>query len=171
MTLERIVLIFAGLLGLAAFFFPFLHLPEEATISEISGINYVKYTIDGLQAEDGGLIREFIGDLQILWNDAVSINGYIGFGLMLFMLLGPFFFVLYSLGHLFRGLRGKQYRRGIFFSVIFMGVGWLTFYLLSFDLEIKVNFFRMAGIGFWMAFAALILAGISLFFEKGTSAT
>lgn len=180
MNAERITLILAGLVGIAAFFLPFLHLKPEGIgknliDAEISGYSYVMTVLDAAEVQEypeGRAIMEVLGEL--FENSQKIENKALWAGVML-VLTGPIFFLLYSLGHLFRGISGSSYKRGIFFTFLFTAFAWGVFYWLSdksnveiLDLEVgpQFNFFKMAGLGFWMAAGAVLTAALSLFFSK-----
>ena len=176
MKLDRIVLILSGLAGIAAFFLPFIN-QDYLLGGEMaaSGYNYVMTSLDAsgtLEFEEGrntwNLVWDFI-------KSAGSPADYAAIAGTLFTLAGPFLFLLFSFGYIIRGLRGKQYRNGIFLSLLFLGIAWASFYFLGASpaqtlftdaLETPLNFFSMAGLGFWLAFGSMITAAFSLFFAK-----
>ena len=113
-----------------------------------------------------------MGELWSNTADGKDLALVVGF---ILVMSGPLYFLSYSIGYLIRGLRGKQYQRGIFFTIVYIGVAWLVFYLLGqqnsgklFGLEtgIPFNFFKMAGIGCWLAIGSMVAAAFSLFFAK-----
>ena len=179
MKLEKIILVLGGLLGITGFFFPFLHLDTSAIGLQmgevsISGYTYVRGFLDNF-----GLL-EFDGDVRWLrwsgelWAASSSPVGLTKAILMSFVLSLPILMLLYSVGHFFRGLFGKQYKRGIIFNLLFMAIAWGTFYFISMDGSYSflgetatetLNFFKIAGLGYWLSFGGIFLAGISLFFE------
>lgn len=183
MKLEQLILILGAILGIAGFFFPYLHLDTSAiglSMGEISmsGYSYVRCFLDNF-----GLL-EFDGDYRWLrwsaelWNEASEPIGLGKAIALTFVQSLPIMMLLYSIGHLFRGLTGKQYKRGIMFNLLFMGLAWGTFYFISMDgnylflgekVDQTLNFFKIAGLGYWMSFGGIFLAGLSLFFEKKSS--
>lgn len=89
--------------------------------------------------------------------------------------LGPFMFAIYGLSYVLKALARKQYKRGIFINLLYMGVAFLTFFLiqekssvsiLGLDIGAKMNFFKMAGMGYWVSFSGMMVAAFSLFFGK-----
>ena len=176
MKLDRTVLILSGLTGVAAFFLPFINhdylLGGEMAAS---GYNYVMTSLDAsgtLSFEEGrniwSLFQEYI-------QSAGSPADYAAIAGTLFTLAGPLIFLIFSLGYIFRALRGKQYRNGIFLSLLFLGIAWASFHFLGTSPaqtlfpdapEGTLNFFGMAGLGFWLAFGSMIAAAFSLFFAK-----
>ncbi|MEO0474070.1 MAG: hypothetical protein AAF206_30960, partial [Bacteroidota bacterium] len=145
----------------------------------ISGYNYVRTALDYFQVIDYPGGRDMINLVQDLWGNAQQMEnkGLILGGVV--ALLGPIFFLLYSLGHFFRGLAGKQYKRGIFFMLLFSGYSYLVMFLLNQktttevlgqEIGIKLSFLEVAGPGFWVAVGAIFLAAISVFFEKKKAA-
>jgi hypothetical protein len=180
MNLERIILTLAGAVGIAAFFFPFLRLQpdglgEKVLDIPVSGYSYTLTALDAAEVYDypeGKHLLEVVGEL--FQNSEKLENKALWAGVML-VLTGPIFFVLFSLGHFIRGLAGKPYKRGIFFALLFTGFAWLIFFLLSgksnvevlgHEIGLQFNFFKMAGLGFWMAAGSVLAAAFSLFFSK-----
>lgn len=180
MKLDRIVLVLAGLGGIAAFFLPFFHfkasvLGLNVADFNMSGFDYVAALLnnfDVISYPEGKKILRFVGELWSNTSDGQDLALMIGF---LLILSGPIYFLTYSLGYVIQGIRGKQYQKGIFFTIIYVGVAWLVFYLMGqqnsgqlFGLEtgIPFNFFKMAGIGCWVAIGSMLAAAFSLFFAK-----
>lgn len=175
MRTEQLLLIIAGLAGIAAFFFPFIHFPDitilgaELRDMTISGHGLIMGILDRFDLVQSASGSHIIGNILDLWQSSTSIQQYLVFiGIMLFV-IGPLIFLLYCLGYLFRGLRGKSYKRGIFTALLYMGLGWLAFYLAGSEDGLALNFFNQVGIGFWIAWGAVVLAALSVFFEKNTS--
>ena len=180
MKLEQLVLALGGLLGISGFFLPFLHLDTaqlglDAGEISISGYTYVRGLLDNY-----GLVP-FDGDTSWLrWSGEVWASGsnpldFVKAVGLTFTLSLPIIMVIYSLGHFMRGVLGKKYRYGIVINLLFMGLAWGTFFLITMDgnysflgeqVEESLNFFRLAGLGYWLAFGGIFLAGLSLFFEK-----
>lgn len=187
MRIEQIMLFLAGALIVGGFFLPFLtyELPVVGE-TQLSGYSITRTILDEagvVDYEDKKLTSEFFKDLMTkntTWKEYLSIFG------MIFVMFGPFFYLLFGLGYLIKGLIGRSYKRGIWFNFIFLGIGWATFWWTSqlftekaeraiskvkvlkglFNPEVKVSFFEAAGIGFWLCFAAIFVAGFSLIFEK-----
>lgn len=172
MNLERIVLTLSGLAIVAAFFLPYMHIrlevAEGVSIGEVtvSGLSIVQTGLDAAGVLPDASAKTLVDFLGKAWNGTENMQE-IGLvtGLM-FVMAGPFIFLLYSLGYLFRGLAGRQYKRGIFFTIAYTGIAWLVCWLLGRELEMSLNFFRMAGLGFWLAFGGMFAAAFSLFFAK-----
>lgn len=187
MRIEQIMLFLAGAAIVGSFFLPFLHY-EFPGIGEtqLSGYSITRTILDEsgvTDYEDKKLTTEFFKDLiteNTNWEEYLSIGG------MIFVMLGPFFYLLFGLGYLFKSFIGKSYKRGIWFNILFLGIGWATFWWTSqlfteklsgvvdkvkilkglVNPEVKVTFFEAAGVGFWICFAAVFVAGFSLIFEK-----
>ncbi|MCI4670166.1 MAG: hypothetical protein MRZ79_18665 [Bacteroidia bacterium] len=187
MRIEQIMLLAAGLMIAGAFFLPFLTY-EFPVIGEtqLSGYSITRTILDeaGVSPyEDKKLTSDFFTDLikeNTTWKEYLSIFG------MLFTILGPFFYLLFGLGYLFKSFLGKSYKRGIWFNLLFLAIGWASFWWTSqlitekinnsvanikildklINPEVSVNFFQAAGVGFWLCFAAIFIAGFSLIFEK-----
>lgn len=180
MRLEQIMLIIAGLAGLGAFFLPFLHFEQnllgikiaEATVSGYSYTTAWLDYFDLYQTEHGKAIIDLITNL---WENISEPKGYVQMAGLFIVLTGPVFYLLLSLGYLFRGLTGRSFKRGVMFNLFFLALGWGIFFWISQDKSTQIlgkevgldfNFFAMAGPGFWVAFAAVFVAGFSLLFEK-----
>jgi len=189
MKLEQLLLILAGLTGIGAFFLPFVEI-NTAILStsgdqlSVSGYTFTRVVLDrfGLLEFDQG--KGLILALEQMWNAAKAWEGYLTVGGFIAILVAPLIYVLYSLGYIFRGLTGRSYKCGIWFNLLFMGAGYGFFFWLSqrFSTSInflgqevtaglKFNFFEMVGIGYWLAFAAVFVAGFSLIFEKPKAKT
>lgn len=180
MKLERIVLALGGLIGIAGFFLPFLHLDTaalglakgEVSMSGFSNVMSLLDNFDVLVFEGDQRWLQWSSELWSAASTPIDIGKAVGLSLILSL---PLFLLLYSLGHLLRGLFGGQYKRGVMLNLLFMGVAWGVFYLISMDgsytflgeeATSPLNFFKIAGPGYWMAFAGIMVAGMSLFFEK-----
>lgn len=177
MNLERLMLILAGLAIIAACFLPFYLLELnvfDITLSKLT-LNteqYVRAGLDAAQIGEGGEGNGSAGKLiDILgqelknaakWQDYAALAGIV------FVLLGPIFYLLYGLGYLFRGLAGKQFKHGIFFNILYPIASFGILYWISTNnlLNLDVGFLNIANVGFWISFAAIWVAGFSLLFAK-----
>jgi len=170
MKLEQIILTISGIAILAALFLPFIALPASMTGEEqslqLTGLGFVQTLLDqfDLTSYDDG--EALMGMVSEKWEQAEDFRGLgLVIGLLL-VLAGPVWFGLHALGYILRGLRGKQYGRGIFFAILFLVFSWLVFWLWGNATGIALNFFNQALMGFWIGFGGMILAAFSLFFEK-----
>lgn len=171
MKIEKVVLLIGGLACIAGFFLPYLSMGNQS----ISGFGETMTVLDYFD-----LVEYKNGDwaLELFTNNLESIADVQGYGLLAMLaivLLGPLIFALYGLSYVIKALAKKQYSRGVFVNLLFMGFAWLTFYLLQehnsvnvlgMDLGAKLNFFKMAGLGYWVAFSGMMVAAFSLFFGK-----
>ncbi len=170
MKFEQIVLTLSGIAILAALFLPYIELSASITGEEqalqLTGVGFVQALLDqfGVISHDGGeALMDIVAEK---WGQAEDFRGLgLVIGLLL-VLAGPVWFGLYALGYILRGLQGKQYGRGIFFAMVFLGFSWLIFWLWGNATGISLNFFHQALWGFWIGFGGMILAALSLFFEK-----
>jgi hypothetical protein len=154
---------------IGASFLPYLSLEVAGQdVVQLSGYSMVETLLSKFEIIQEGIDSRWA---DMLWNswmenaDGTAKAGVAGF---LLVMAGPFIFTLYALGYVFRGLAGKQYKRGIFFTLLFLGASWAIFYFLSkptFGFE--MSFFKAAGPGFWVAFGGMLAAAFSLFFERG----
>ncbi|MEO0897071.1 MAG: hypothetical protein AAFY71_11775 [Bacteroidota bacterium] len=184
MRLEQILLLLAGLVLVACFFLTFLNWEPKLMGMKVGETQYSGYAMtrtlldeaEILEYEDTKLTSNMITELveeANTWQDYSAIAGIV------FVLLGPLFYLLLGLGYIVRAFRGKSYKRGIWFNLIFLGAGWGAFWWASkvvtdkaafvknaLNTSIDVSFFEVASIGFWLAFAAVFVAGFSLIFEK-----
>ena len=183
MRIEQVLLLFAGLLIVAAFFLPFLQYEFPGIgKTELSGYTLTRTIVDeagGPEYEHKKLTVEFFQEMfkrEATWKEYLSLAG------MAFVMLGPFFYLLLGLGYVVKGFIGRSYKRGIWFNFLFVGLAWAAFWWTGqvltdkvsfikdiFNKEIQVSFFEAAGMGFWICFGAVILAGLSLIFEKPKS--
>ena len=98
----RLILILAGLLGIMAFFLPFMTFEKsilgvEVVNKSMSGYTALRTMLDnwGLYDYDGGkVLTELLGDF---WNEANSGKDYLLAMGLTFALLGPIIFVFYAL--------------------------------------------------------------------------
>lgn len=167
-TTERILLTLSGLAGIVAFFLPFLQFNNFIKDITFGGMTYAKAGLDLADLGSYPLQREFFAIFLENWQQA-SLMGTLKHAVMAFVLLGPVFFLLHSVGHFFRGLVGSHYKRGIFFALLYMGVSWLTFTYMGSEFNLKMSFFNSVGLGFWMGFGAIVLAALSAFFDTSNS--
>lgn len=175
MRFEQIALLLGGLAIIGACFLPFIELSGEmlgpgANSTKVSGMSVVQAILDktGVQSYSEG--QDLMNFFQSKWSDpntSIQQKGLLG-GIWI-ILFGPLFFALHALGYIFKGLRGKQYSRGIFFTLLFVGLGWLIFWLFGKEDGQSYNFFSTVQTGFWVAIGGMLLAAFSLFFEKGGS--
>ena len=180
MKKDRVVLLIAGLLGIVAFFLPYFtfeksFLGVQVVNKSMSGYTYVRTVLDMLEiySYDGGkVVVQLIEDL---WNSAAGAKDYLLASGAAFVLTGPLIFLIFSISYVIKALKGKTYSRGIFFTLIYAGIAWLVFFFISRDnttevlgqqIGIKLEFFKMASAGFWLAFSGMVLAALSLFFAK-----
>jgi hypothetical protein len=182
MRLEQIMLVVAGLMGIGAFFLPFLQF-EQSFLGlklldlSLSGWSYTQAWLDYFGLYQSKVGAEVIRTLIQLWESASELKGKAQLAGIFFVMTGPVIYLLYSLGYLIRGLLGRSFKRGILFNLLFMPLAWGLMYWLSqdhstslFDDKLKIgldlNFFSLAGPGYWLAFAAVFVAGFSLLFER-----
>ncbi len=171
MKIEKVVLLIGGLACIAGFFLPYLNFGGQS----ISGFGETMTILDYFN-----LVEYQNGEwaLELFSNNLDTIAGIQGYGLLIMLaivLVGPLFFTIYGLSYIIKALAGKQYKRGVFVNLLFMGFAWLTFFLfqeqnsvnvLGMDLGANLNFFKMAGIGYWVMFSGMMIAAFSLFFGK-----
>lgn len=176
MKLDRIFLLLAALGGLGSIFLPFFnsdYLLDKQM--EVSAYNYGQV----IAHETGNMdYPESTGFWNGTWNLSKSITtpaDYATVGGVLYVLALPVLFIFFFLSYLFKALRGKQYSNGIFITLLSLGIAWAAFYFLSpasahalfgVETEGSLNFFAIAGPGFWLAFGSMIAAAFSLFFAK-----
>lgn len=171
MKLEKVVLLIGGLACVAGFFLPYLTLAGQSVSGYGETMTLLDY-FDVVEYKNG----EWAIDL--FTNNLDNLGGVKEYGvtaMIAIVLLGPFIFALYGLSYIIKALARKQYKRGVFVNLLFMGFAWLTFFLiqeqstvsvLGMDIGAKLNFFKMAGLGYWVAFSGMMVAAFSLFFGK-----
>ncbi|MDW3647662.1 MAG: hypothetical protein R8P61_11390 [Bacteroidia bacterium] len=176
MKLDRIFLFIAALAGLGSLFLPFFnndYLLDSQM--QVSAYNYGQVAANATGTYE---YAESNGFWNATWNLTKSINqpqDYATVAGAFFTLALPAIFLLFFLGYMLKALRGKQYSNGIFLTLLSLGIAWASFYFMSAesaqalfgpDVETPLNFFGMAGIGFWAAFGSMLAAAFSLFFAK-----
>ncbi|RMG29465.1 MAG: hypothetical protein D6730_03915 [Bacteroidetes bacterium] len=164
-TVERTLLSISGLAGIAAFFLPFFRAGRFFSDIALSGFSFVQAGLDAGGVGAYPAQKQAFMTFLESWQQA-SMLGMLKYAALAFVWLGPVFFVLYSLGHFFRGLAGRHYKRGIFFALLYMGAGYLVFRFLGPEMGLEYGFFDAVGPGFWVGFTAIIVAAFSAFFEK-----
>ncbi|MDX2286750.1 MAG: hypothetical protein NW241_21470 [Bacteroidia bacterium] len=187
MRLEQLMLVIAGLLGIGAFFLPFLSFESalfgvQLASVHISGLSLTQSLLDFFKVIEHPEGRAAFDIARAFVEQASSPMDYARIAGGAFILAGPFIYLLYALGYLVRGLAKRQFKRGILFNILFPAAAWAILYFLfrvetpelpagellkAVQIEIpRLNFFTFAGIGFWLAFAGIWIAGFSLLFEK-----
>lgn len=164
-TIERFLLTISGLTGIVAFFLPFLHFKKFILNIQFGGMTYVKAALDLAGQGKHPIQKEFFEVFLESWQQA-SLTGMFKHAALAFILMGPVLFLIHSIGHFFRGLAGKQYQRGIFFALFYMLFSWLIFKYTGAEYDLALNFFKAVGMGFWLGFGAIVVAALSVFFEK-----
>ena len=180
MKTGRVMLIFAGLIGILAFFLPYLTFEKsilgvEVVNKSMSGYTELLTLLDRLGIYEYGkgiVLTELINDF---WQSANSGRDYLLFAGLMFTLAGPMIFAIYSINYIIRGIMGKPYNNGFFFTVIYVVIAWLSFMFLTQDsptvvfgkeIGVKFEFLKMVSVGFWLTVGSMFLAAISYFFEK-----
>ncbi|MFK7971595.1 MAG: hypothetical protein AB8F95_14615 [Bacteroidia bacterium] len=163
MTLERLVLILGGLLCIGGFFLPYI----DVSLATVSGFDMTMAGVEAAQDMDAppGPVMRTLGEEWAAAENFADLGKI--FGAIIFV-LGPFFFAIYGLSYLFKGLTGKAYKRGIFFTILFTLGAWIFFYFVGPELGMLwgKNVFKLVGLGFWLSFAGMWVAAFSLFFSK-----
>lgn len=188
MKLEQFVLTLGGIAIIVAFFLPYLtlnlnpiawdgvkteiKLNDEKSIKidgldglnrevQVSGYSMTQTALNKADVIQEGIDNGWMDWIWNAWKENASGNAQLKVAGLAFVLAGPFIFLFYALFYVIKGLAGRQYKRGVFFTLLFLGASWAIFkYLLGF------NFFEMAGLGFWVAFGGMLAAAFSLFFER-----
>lgn len=168
---EKAILLLGGIACIGAFFLPYLHFGNQS----VSGYSLLMSTLDYFDLVDYKNADWAIDLFGKMFGQIAGPKGYGLLAMLVVVLLGPLMFALFGLTYAIKALAKKQYKRGIFINLLYMGFAWLTFYLiqeqntisvLGMDIGAKLNFFKMAGIGYWTAFAGMMVAAFSLFFGK-----
>ncbi len=170
MKLEKVVLFLGGAACLAAFFLPYLTFAGQS----VSGLSLVMASLDaaGVVDQPGG--STVVDGLLQVFNQFNSVKDYALLAMLVVVLFGPFMFAIFGLFYVVKSMIGKQYQRGIFLNLLYLGFSWLTFFLIAKYSSLQVihmlgdslSFFQIAGPGFWVGFGGMILAAFSLFFGK-----
>lgn len=175
--LQRLMLLIGGLLCVGAFFLPFLSLDYGVGKFHVSGLYYVQSGVDYLQptpkeqsliAQTETKVYDFVYErLEKAYKNKSSLELNLYLLCIGFVLLGPIFYALLGLGYLYRAAAGKSFQRGIIFNLLFLVFAAVIFYL--FDKEVpllNLGFFKLANVGYWVAFVGVFVAAFSDFFGK-----
>lgn len=167
MKFDRILLLIAGIVGITAFFLPFIQLVKIAFLDvNISGLTLVQAILDGLDVGEFKRGEKIFTFVQDWWISNQGVLDWASFAGFLFVLLGPFFFLFFSLSYLIKGIRGKgSYRRGLVFLLAYSLIAFVGIYFGGQEYKINLNFFNRAGLGFWLSAGAIGLAWISRFLK------
>lgn len=156
------MLLLAGISGIAAFFLPFLHLAKFLKLDLFySGWTVLQAVLDqaGLISSKGGSrLAGFVADQ---WQSSAELMDYVGFVGMILLLLAPFFLALFSTGYLIKGIKGGSYKTGLIFFLSFSFFIWLSLFMGGQEYHLTINFFKRAGLGYWLAGGSILLAWIS----------
>ncbi len=172
MKLEKIILFLGGAACIGAFFLPYLTFPPNLTVSGYSETMLILDYLDVVEDKKADIL---VDSFSTFYESFAGPKGKGILTMLVVVLLGPFFFAIFGLSYVIKALFGKQYKRGIFLNLLFMGFAWVTIYMINQEmtfnvlgLEVGTNlqFFRMAGLGYWLGFGGMILAAFSLFFGK-----
>lgn len=172
LSLASRILLLAGLIGICSFFMPFIHFLNI----RLFGLNIVDLSISGWRTILLLLNRIGLGSfgkgkkiwqlLTGMWESAENIVDYISALGFLFILMGPFFVLAFSLSYVYRSLKGKSYKRGLVFILIYTAFSWIAFVLTSREYHIKLNFFHQAGLGYWAGTTSILLAYTSKYISQ-----
>lgn len=173
MNLERILLFLAGAALIAASFLPFFVIDINILQIKISQLvlntdQYVRTGLDAFDVIEHDGASKLIKALGDAWQNTAEWQDYVALGGLVAVLLGPIYYLLYGIGYVFRALAGKQFKRGIFFNLIYLGASFGILYWISTNnyLNLNFGFFDIANVGFWVSFGAIWVAGFSLLFAK-----
>ena len=164
---QRALLLAAGITGIVAFFLPFLHFVEVLFVNiHYSGWNLVEAGLDAAEVGKFPKGRKLLKFLIEQWQSNQSIIDYLGFVGLLYILLGPVYFLYYALRYLLAALLNRSFHQGLAFLLFFTVFAWLGFYLGGKEYHIKLNFFNRAGLGFWLVCASVTMGFLSRFAKK-----
>lgn len=176
---QRSFLLLGGLMCIAAFFLPYFNINYGLGKYQVSGLYYVQTAIEYFQPSDAnptGITKvedkayDMMYDTVLkAWDkkSTVKLKGMLIAGIIVAM--GPFYFLLFGLGYLFRGVLGKVYKRGMIFNILFLGLSYAVFYFINKEVAIpfvSFSFFSIASFGYWIAFAGMFVAAFSDFLGK-----
>ncbi len=161
----------AGILGVVAFFLPFFKLLNvgfvDVNISGSSLMGAAAEAFDIGNFKGGKRLYKLLLDQWQSNQDIIDYAGYFGF---VYVLLGPVYFLLFSLGYLFKGINGRgSYRTGLVFLLIYTVIAAIGLYASGQYYNITLNFFNRAGLGYWLGAGAILLAWLSKFLKPPVS--
>ncbi len=164
---QRLLLLIAAAVGIVAFFLPFIHFAEVLFIDIFySGWNLVEAGLDAAEVGKFKKGRKLLNFLADQWKANKSLVDYIGFVGLVYIILGPFYFLIYAIRYLIAGLRNKSYHKGLIYFLIFSAFAWVGFYLGGQEYHIKINFLNRAGLGFWLTAISVSLGFVSRYVKK-----
>jgi hypothetical protein len=173
MKLDRILLLIAGILGITAFFLPFMHLVKLGFIDvNLSGANLFQALLEAFELGEfrkGEKIYQFLADYALSNEGLIDWAGFAG---LLFVLLGPLYFLVFGITYLIKGLRGiRGYQRGLVFLLLYTLIAFVGIYFGGQYYKLKINFFNRAGLGYWLAAGGIVLAFLSQYLKPRKSVT
>lgn len=172
MKTQHIILLVAGILGILAFFFPFLRFMEARIFDihllsiKISGWQYVEALLDQFDLVDSRRGRKLTTFLTDMWENSESFSEMLSFIVVLYILMGPVIFLFHGLGYTMRALAGASYKSGIIFLLTYTFIAWLAFHYTGKNYHIRLNFFDKADWGYWLGCISILLAAISTLFKR-----
>ncbi len=172
MKTQHIMLLVAGILGILAFFFPFLQFLEARIFDihlfsiKISGWQYVEAILDHYEVIHSARGRKLASFLQDMWLNAEGWKEMLSFALIIYILLGPIVFFFQGLGYVMEAFAKASYRSGMVFLITYTFIAWLAFHYLGKQHHIEIDFFKRANWGYWLGVASILLAAISTFFQR-----
>lgn len=172
MKTQHILLLVAGILGVLAFFFPYLRLMEAKIFDihlltiKMSGWQYVEALLDHFDIIDSKRGRKLASFIVDMWQNSESFSEVLSFLVVIYVLIGPIIFLMYGLGYVMRGLAGASYKNGIIFLLTYTFIAWLAFHYTGKHYHIRLNFFQKADWGYWLGCISIVLAAISTLFKR-----
>ncbi|MEL7340296.1 MAG: hypothetical protein AAGM67_07410 [Bacteroidota bacterium] len=173
MKLSRWILLGAGIVGIAAFFLPFFKLVNigfiDVNISGQSLLGALAEAFDVGNFRGGKRLYKFLLDQWQSNQDVIDYAGYFGF---LFVLLGPVYLLFFNLGYFFKGAFDRgSYRSGLVFLLIYTVIAAVGLYASGQYYNITLNFFKRAGLGYWLGAGAILIAWTTRFLKPKSTDT
>lgn len=164
-TISKYILLFAGIIGVIAFFLPFFEMDFIIFKGELSGFKEVKTIIQGL-AKDNSNGRQVLVSFFDLFQDTDN-KTIIGILIGTFILLGPILYGIFSVRMIIRSLLSSvddftPLVGALLRGIIYIVVAFITLALLGDEIGIDINFFRYVGAGFWLDNVALIMCFVAM---------
>lgn len=162
---SRILLTLSGLVGMIAFFLPWMRSPLAGQKLYLTGWTYFQALGHKLGIVKHGGAAKFFETFWGQVSGAESAYSLVQALCVWFILLGPIMFMVFHVNHFRKGLKGGHYRRGRDFAWIYLVLSIFFLWYGTTDMmhliQKKFSFFNLASYGFYIALAAMLGAWAS----------
>lgn len=162
---SRILLTLSGLVGIIAFFLPWMRSPLAGEKLYLRGWTYFQAIGHKLGLVKAGAASKFFDTFWGQLTDAGSAYDIVQALCVWFIILGPVLFLIFHIGHVKKGLTGGHYKRGRDFAWVYLVLSILFLWFGTSDMigwvQKQFSFFNLASYGFVTAFIAMVGAWAS----------